>query len=703
MPRSILLIALALGLAVLATQARVVVGGATWDDATYQTEIVPARLAAAHAVHRGRWPAWWDGASLGVPLAAEPSHGAAYPPIWLGATPRALDLVMVLHVLWLALGVAAWARRSGSSELGAVTAGVLIATTGLVTSAALRGALPALSHLPWVGWAASGLAIAESRREAARKAAIVGTLVALIGLAGQLGGLADAIAIALVVGLSRRTWRYLAAGLAAGLVLAAAPWLPAFAIDTAGAHRFGLSPARLVELVVPGSLGARDPALGVPALASAGFPSLFVGVALLGLALVPRERTRRGLGLALGLGLAAFVVGRGGWPAWLGAPELHLAALIVIVAVRAARGVDAFVAADKRALVTLAIAAGGAAIVTWCMIALRDSAGASDAVIWRAVTYGGIGVGLVLGAVVLTRLAPRLRPLALALLVAPNVGALRITAPTIEAVAPPPWATLIDAAAPAHAPPRLYRNARLEKAGEPSAREALETLAGDAAARWAIAAVRTDDPARSPLDDAAWKASAHGGGELLERFGVMFAVLPASVVTGQGITELGRHGLWSLARYPAAPPATVVTDWLWVDDDTAALARLFPAGGGRGIAAGSVILRGFGPPPAAQEGHASTCELVRWDPGAIDLACDAASDGYAVVSSSATPGWTVEVDGMARPWFTADVLRRAVAIPAGKHAVRWRYALPGRRAAEAAALAGLSLLAALTILATRRP
>jgi len=97
-----LVVALALIVAVLATQARVVIGGATWDDATYQTEIVPPRLAAAHAIHAGTWPAWWDGASLGVPLAAEPSHGALAPATLLAASPRGLDLVMVLGIAWLA-------------------------------------------------------------------------------------------------------------------------------------------------------------------------------------------------------------------------------------------------------------------------------------------------------------------------------------------------------------------------------------------------------------------------------------------------------------------------------------------------------------------------------------------------------------------------------------------------------------------------
>lgn len=693
MTRSPWLIAIALVVVVFATQARVVIGGATWDDATYQTEIVPPRLAAASAIHHGAWPGWWEGASFGVPLAAEPSHGAAYPPLWIAATPRTLDLVMVLHIAWLALGVALWARRRGASDLGGLAAGILIATTGLVTSAALRGALPALAHLPWLGWAASRLAAAESPRAARRDAAILAALIGLVGVAGQFAVLLDAIAFAITFGYAKRTRIYLALGLAGGLAIACAQWWPAWHLHAAGAEMAGLSPARLVELVVPASFGSLDPALGLPALASAGFPSLFVGAALFGLALVPVERTRRGFGLALGLILATFVVGRGGWPAWLGAPELHLAAFVVLAAVRAADGVDRFIAAEKRALVVLAIVAGVAAIVTWCMVALRDSAGASDAVIWRAVIAGAIGAGVILGAVALARLAANLRFLALALLLAPSVGALRSTAPTIDAIEAPAWARLADGAQPR----RLYRNSKLEKAGEPSANEAIATLAGDAAARWDLTAVRTDDPARSPHDDAAWKASAHGGGELLERFGVTYAVLPASIVAGQHLTELDRRGLWSLARYPAAPPAAVVTDWLWFADPAAALAKLFPAAGGRGIAPASILLTGAGELPAEQgNGHAAPCEVERWEAGAIDLKCDSPQAGYAVVSSSAEAGWKVSVDNEERAWAPADVVRRAVAVPAGAHVVRWRYDRRDRTTLVIV-LAGLALLAFLAI------
>jgi len=92
-PRSLPLVAVVLAVAVVAIHARVVAGGKTWDDVRYHVEVAPPRLAAAESVQAGRLPAWWDGTALGVPLAGEPTHGALYPPAWVAATPRALDLV----------------------------------------------------------------------------------------------------------------------------------------------------------------------------------------------------------------------------------------------------------------------------------------------------------------------------------------------------------------------------------------------------------------------------------------------------------------------------------------------------------------------------------------------------------------------------------------------------------------------------------
>lgn len=123
-PRSLPLVTLVLGVAILVVQIRVIAGGQTWDDVRYHTEIAPPRLSAARAVQRGDVPGWWDGSGLGVPLAGEPSHDALYPPHWLAAEPRALDLVVLAHLAWAALGVTVWARRR-ASDRGALIAGIL--------------------------------------------------------------------------------------------------------------------------------------------------------------------------------------------------------------------------------------------------------------------------------------------------------------------------------------------------------------------------------------------------------------------------------------------------------------------------------------------------------------------------------------------------------------------------------------------------
>jgi hypothetical protein len=136
--RPIVLLALVLATVTLVVEARVILGGKTWEDVTYHTQIAPPRYAAATQVQEGSLPAWWDGTGLGVPLVGESSHGAAYPAHWIAGTPRSLELVLVLHLFLAALGTALWARKLGASDVAAVVCGVLVATTGVLASAALR-------------------------------------------------------------------------------------------------------------------------------------------------------------------------------------------------------------------------------------------------------------------------------------------------------------------------------------------------------------------------------------------------------------------------------------------------------------------------------------------------------------------------------------------------------------------------------------
>ena len=773
--------ALVLVLGVAGANARIVFGR-TWDDVRYHTEIAPPGLAAADAVHHGSLPAWWEGSGLGVPLASEPSHGAMYPPAWIASTPRALDWMAMVHLMWLAIGVAVWARYRSerpprrriwtghASEPAAIVVALLVATSGLATSAALRGALPALAHLPWIGVAACWLAEAETRATRARAAAVLGLAIGMVGLAGNLAGLVDALLVAgvLVVRTASRTRTsesassassgpfaiYVIAALAGGLAIAAAQWVPALlhlGTPHAGATVTGLPLARLIELVVPTASGSPHPERAIAMLAGdrAWAPSLFVGAPLLALAAV-RVPSRRVLAIAGALAGLALIAGRGGWPAWLGAPEVHLAALAIVLGSHAGSGVDALVGSERRAI--LALAAGvGCSVIALISLALARSRVELSSAFDAGLINGALGVACGIGAIAIAyRGTSRAIPAVFALLVIPTFGAGPGIAPTIDrgiVAHEPAWATAVLAtelssivprdpsgapltaptvnpalaASILAAPRRVYRRDTLvesfgerttvttpttKPAAEPAEHEsladAIETFAGTSAARWGIGAARSDDPARHVDHDATWLAAASNGGRLLDRFGIGLAVLPETLVAPRGFTALARRGRWAIVALPVAPPASVMRSWVRAVQSTDAFSLLFPFEDSLMLPRGTVVLGepGDASPPRPKDAPLP-CAIEAWSAGTIELACTSDARGYAVVSSSAAAGWSVTVDGAEAHWTTADVLRRAVAIPAGTHRVHWSYAAPGLNFGLAIAGIGLALLIALA-LASRR-
>ncbi len=698
--RSLPLVALALAVAVIVVHARVIAGGQTWDDLRYHTEVAPSRLAAADHVQHGALPEWWDGSGLGVPLAAEPGHGAMYPLLWIAVSPRALDLILLLHLAWAALGVAVWARRKGAaSDPAALVAGVLVVTAGVFGSAIVRGAMPALAHLPWLGVAARSLHDAADRRTRARSAIAIALLLGAIGLVGEVAVLFDAVALVSVLGARRARVGWLVAAIGGGLVIAAAQWMPAALAlgsgDRAGATQFGLPVARILELIVPGSFGSLDSARALGAVAGDApwAPSLFVGAPLLALAAVITP-DRRVLGLIGGSIVLALVTGRGGWPAWLGAPELHVGALVLVLAAHAGGGLDALLAGKRRAVLALAMGAGCSVLALGALGALRSRHPEAAPAIDRALLDGGFGVACI-AAVIAIAWRPRAKaiPLVLALLVLPGVGALHAVSPTVArdlVIDPPPWAAAADAAP---RPARMFRPVIMPDVPD-TLGDAVATLRGTTPWRWGIAAAHSDDPARLPDHDQVWLAAAREGGALLDRFGIELAILPTSVVTFNKMTELGARGRWSLVSLPVAPLASVMRGWQWASAARDAMDLMFAAGGGTNVLRGTVILKGGGS-SRGDRGPPVPCNVTTWDEGEIDLVCTPDTDGYAVVASSPAAGWAVTVDGNPVEWFTADVLRRAVAIGPGMHHIHWRYAAPGARLGLVLALVGLLGLIAL--------
>ena len=74
---------------------------------------------------------------------------------------------------------------------------------------------------------------------------------------------------------------------------------------------------------------------------------------------------------------------------------------------------------------------------------------------------------------------------------------------------------------------------------------------------------------------------------------------------------------------------------------------------------------------------------------ALAIEADLPSPGYVVLLEAYERGWRAGVDGEAAEVLRANVVFRAVAVPAGKHVVEFRYRPPGALAGASVSLVAL--------------
>ena len=138
-----------------------------------------------------------------------------------------------------------------------------------------------------------------------------------------------------------------------------------------------------------------------------------------------------------------------------------------------------------------------------------------------------------------------------------------------------------------------------------------------------------------------------------------------------------------------------------------------PAGGAQalgafldGIQAGQVDVAGTvrldrapDPAPVAAAGGALPApEFVDDGLDQVVLRTAAATPAVLVLADMNAPGWSARLDGKPVPLLTADLVLRAVAVPAGPHTVEFRYSDPSVRAGLTVSVIGAILTLGLVAL-----
>jgi hypothetical protein len=145
------------------------------------------------------------------------------------------------------------------------------------------------------------------------------------------------------------------------------------------------------------------------------------------------------------------------------------------------------------------------------------------------------------------------------------------------------------------------------------------------------------------------------------------------VISGRGPFQLVHSGDVKIyENLDALPRAFLVPSAMGAASDTAALSAM---NGPAFDPAETVVLMGA----QAKVGHAQVgnlsykADIVSYEPERVVVETTGASDGWLVLTDAWYPGWRATVDGASVEITRADVLFRAVPIPAGRHRIQFVY------------------------------
>jgi len=722
----------------------------------FTVTFLPLRLFAARELRQGRlafWNPWVFDGSFQLP--------ALYPPDLLHAlwpSPAFVSWLLTLHLPLAALGAYWLARELGATRAGAFASGVVLSLCGFTLSTLnLYAFLQALALAPFVaGWLRRSAAAGGRAMIAAGAILALATSTLAVEFVAQAALLGVALGLAAA---GRRAVPRLAVALALGAGLAGVPIALVLGLlpETSRGVGFGaevalgnaLHPAVLLQALMPHLFG--QPAAPAEAwwggrFFSKGFPyflSLYVGPVALALAAVGAsrlERRNRAVLVALAtLGLWYALGERGGLAPLVGRLPLGAAfrfpgkALLLphlALALAAGFGVDRL-RERAEAFWRLAAAAAAAAVLAVSVAAVMAAAPAR-LVAWSGVdpgrwaTVAGVAaadarnVALLTLAVLLIVLAVgrglARRGMAAALVTALATADLAASGAGINRQVAPAFFDLLPAlAAPLRQAGRVFSYGldhspafrRFLASGSRGATVASfyvyrQLLGPYTSVLDGIETTEATDltgfaPRARELDAASYDPAQAG------------AIVPwlrnAGVTRVIGLDALASPELAPLAVVPVGPPGLAIHVYglrgagerayvacrARVERDVErALLRPYEPGFDRDR---DVVLESARA-PGCTTGSARAGAAV---PGREEYTVECDGPCYLVIRASYARGWRARVDGQPVPVQRANGKHRALAIPAGRHAVQTWYEPPGLAAGLGLSVGGLALAAVIAL------
>jgi hypothetical protein len=716
----------------------------------FSVTFYPLRLFVARELREGRFPFWnpyiYEG-SFGLP--------AFYPvdllhAFWPG--PAAVSWLLTLHLPLAAVGMYCLARSLGSDRAGGLLAGAVYALGGLsLSSLNLYVFLQALAIAPFLALAL-GRAARDGGRAIAVAAVLLAASISTLAVEFVAQALVVGAGLSLAAHRGRAPLFRIAAAVGLGIAAAALPIVVTASLvgETVRGAGFArevalgnaIHPATLLQVVVPNLFGSLADPVGAwwgGAFFTKGLPyflSLYLGPLALALAFVGafalESRPRRILSTLAALGLWYSLGERAGLAAWLSAlPGLSAfrfpgkAFFVVHFTVALLAGLGASRLARGEALVGFARCAGAVAIVIGALLGALTLQGPAIAA-WARVepgyapaVLGAVARSTLLALFVVTagaagavlaarrRLSPRLFALAvtaLAVLDLVKAGAGMNPQAPVSFYAPLPE---MAALGPAPAGERTFSYGldhspafrRIQGLG-PATSLAAFYLNRQLLGPYNNILDRVFTPEATDLTSFVPRPRELGPADYAPEAAERLVpwLKNAGVSRVLSLDPLTSPSLRTEADVPVVAGAVV---HVYAVRDPAPLSyvacRVVPAATTE-EALGRPYAEGFdlGRDVSLEAPGRAACASGRVSPAAFlpgdeRLSAEADGDGFLVVRASYARGWRALVDGRPVPVLRANGKHRAVAIPAGRHDVRFVYEPPGL--ALGLLVSGLSALA----------